>query len=425
MSYLPSPPTRNKRPAVVVPRVPGHRLLGAGTLFTETTIVQHVRCFSEFNSTTPGITPMVRIDFWYARNAGHWGAVASMRARVDQQIEQLLARPDGERAIMLWWLLVYELYPDRGADPIAVFERGEVDVRRTLAMLKPLSRALKRRRIPIDLIHIDNEGGFSFYNLGSEWIRRILRSPRARSKMPPEVAAVNPDHLHYDHPNFVNAKAIWDSYAERLHYDALRKVVVESRMFYVKPGPGIPVMKPSAVNFWAVNPTWPIYDYNGWRLNYTSLDGRSSGPSSYVGNYGTRYTHPSRIHHPIWNNFIGMLNQVRSCLGRPNSVVHPVINDPLNCHPWIYEQMIAHMVRCGINWTQNRCAFIYWNANAPSVNDPIVAEIMQRHDLAVPIQRNLPEIPLDVDVVQTGDYVTTYEDFLDNMDEVINGGGGG
>jgi hypothetical protein len=78
-------------------------------------------------------------------------------------------------------------------------------------------------------------------------------------------------------------------------------------------------------------------------------------------------------------------------------------------------------VRNGINYTTNKCAFIYWNAYTREQNDPIMAGILQRHDLFYPLQRQLPEIPMDVDQVTTADFTTTYADFLTNVASVIPG----
>jgi hypothetical protein len=383
-------------------------------------VLQHLRVWSEYNTVaTPIIKPLIRIDMWYPKSIGYWGSVQMMKDRLDSQIQQLEAAPDGERAIMLWWVLTRELYVAKGADPLAVYEAGAVPTRRALAMLKPLSDELKRRGIPIDLIFLDNEGGFGIFDMGIRWVRKVMRSSRARRKMPENVRSVNPDHLVQSHANFVNARDAWDHWAYKLKYDALKRVITQSGYFNIQPASGGPVQSASAVNFWSTNPLWPIYDYNGWELDRTtSLDGRSSGPSSYVGFNGSRYF--NRVHHWIWNDFINLLNHTRSCLGRPGSVVHPVLSHPWYCHPWMQEQMIAHMVRNGINWSQNRCAFLYWNAYDPHINDPILASIVQRHDLAYPLRRDLPEIPLDTDVVTTVDYTTTYSDFLTNMASVID-----
>lgn len=382
-------------------------------------MLQHLRVFSEYDSPAkPIVTPLIRIDMWYPKHMGHWGSIRMMKERLADQIRKLEATPPGERAIMLWWLLTHEMYVARGADAVAIYEKGFVPTARAMAMLKPFSDEIKRRGITLDLIFIDNEGGFGAFDMGIRWVRRVMRSARARKNMPPEVAALNPDDLDYRSPRFEQARVVWDRYAYKLKYDALKRVVTQSKYFEVRPTPTSAPVSPSAVNFWSVNPTWPIRDYNGWILENTSLDGRSSGPSSYVGFNGSGYARG--VHHWIWNDFINLLNHTRSCLGSPGSVVHPVLSHPNFCHPWIQEQMVAHMVRAGINWSQNRCAFLYWNAHSPNINDPILAGIMQRHDLVYPLRRNLPEIPFDVDRVTTADFTTTYADFLTNMAPVLN-----
>jgi hypothetical protein len=386
-------------------------------------VLQHLRVFSEYNSPAqPVVRPLIRIDMWYPRRMGHFGSVRMMKERLPGQIAQLEAAPEGERAIMLWWLLTHELYVAKGADPLAVYERGKLDTRRAIALLKPLSTEIKRLRIPIDLIFIDNEGGFGLFDIGPAKVRRILRSKRARSKMPAEVATLDISQLEFGAPGYLETNLLWTNYANKMKFDALRDVVTEAELFDVRPSPTAAIERPSSVNFWSMNPRWPIRDYNGWlQTSDSCLDGRSSGPSCYVGNQGAMYA--GRMHHYIWNDLINLLNHVRSCVGKPDSVCHPVLANPLMCHPWIQEEMIRHMVRMGINWSLNRCAFLYWNANSPTENDPILADIMMRNDVAYPLRRNLPEIPLDVDTITTVDYTTTYEDFLINLAEVIDGGG--
>lgn len=382
-------------------------------------MLQHLRAFSEYDSPSkPIITPLIRVDMWYPKHMGHWGSLRLMKDRLADQIRKLEQAPVGDRAIMLWWLLTHELYTAKGADPVAIYEKGVVPTARAMAMLKPFSDEIKKRGITLDLIFIDNEGGFGAFDMGIRWVRKVMRSPRARAKMPREVAALNPDHLDQRSPHFPVARTIWDRYAYKLKYDALKRVVTHSRYFEVRPSRSATPVSPSAVNFWSVNPAWPIYDYNGWFLENTSLDGRSSGPQCYIGTGGSAYAR--RVHHRLWNDFINLLNNVRSCLGKPGSVAHPVLPHPGYCHPWIQEQFIAHNVRAGINWSQNRCAFIYWNAHGQNTNDPIMAAALQRHDLAYPLRRDLPEIPFDVDEVTTGDYTTTYADFLTNMESVLN-----
>lgn len=378
-------------------------------------MLQNLRVFSEYPSpAAPVVTPLIRIDMWYPKSHGFWGSVAMMKGRLADQIAQLEATPEGDRAIMLWWLLTRETYVAKGADPLAIYEAGSIPTRRPLAMLKPFSDEIKRRGITLDLAFIDNEGGFGLFDIGQTRVRRIMRSARARNKMPAAVRAINGDDLDQARPGYPAAKTTWDDHANKLRYDALKRITTQSGYFDVRAGGTGPIQSPSVVNFWSTNPTFPIYDYNGWRLlGDTCMDGRSSGPSCYLGFAGARYAQLN--HYPMWNDFINLVNHVRSCLGRPGSVVHPVLANPWFAHPWMQEQMIAHMVRTGINWRVNRCAFLYWNANNPQLNDPILAAAVQRHDYAYPMLRNLPEIPLDVDTVTTADFTTRYSDFLTNV----------
>lgn len=361
---------------------------------------------------------MARINCWYPRHISYYGMMRAARERAVPTVNQIKAMPEGERVVFLWWLLTYELDQDRGGDPLAIVERGGVNVKRAIAFLEPLSKELKRQKVVIDLLYLDHEVGLGYFDIGGDGIRRIFRSARARRSLPAAVRGIALDDLRPDANRLREAATPWDAYANGIKYGALRKVIIESGLFdVISPQTNRP-HTPDAINFWSVKPSYPIYDYHGWQQFDTTIDGSSSGPSCYTIDFGNTYRR--RVHDRIWNNLINCLNHVRSCLGGPGRHVHPVINNPDSVHPWIYEQFVAHAIRTGINWSRNKCGFCYWNAVNPTENDPVVDAIMQRHDLDYALARNLPEIPFDVDVIQTRDYSTTYSDFLTNMAEVLN-----
>ena len=102
---------------------------------------------------------------------------------------------------------------------------------------------------------------------------------------------------------------------------------------------------------------------------------------------------------------------------RPGAVVWPTIAWPSLIHPWLFEQMVAHSTRMGMNYTGGGCGYIYWREpyiNA-TVEDPLMVQIFNRHDQPWAPLRNLPEIAMDCDSFTTGDYTTTYSDFLANV----------
>jgi hypothetical protein len=114
---------------------------------------------------------------------------------------------------------------------------------------------------------------------------------------------------------------------------------------------------------------------------------------------------------------VDWINMVRSCMARPGAGVWPIMTWPTYTNAWVFEQMFAHMARTGVNWTTNKCAFIYWRegwTNA-AVEDPMFAAIAARHDQAFSPQRNLPAIPMDVDTISTAGFTTTYADFVANV----------
>jgi hypothetical protein len=330
---------------------------------------------------------------------------------------QLAALPDGYRVTFLRGVLRTESYPAYGADPMFLFENGGVKLSRQIMTLRPLGRELRRRGMHLDGVWTDNEGALGFWNLDANTLAAILASPKARAKMPPAVRALRMDMFDVRSPNFRNAVNTFNSYAYGLMYRSLSMALVGSGIFCMPTTPGGPNVQPPTMNYMVSAPTWPVYDPNGWPWYPNTLDGRTSSPGIYLAD-GGRYTQPPRVHRWQWNVLIDAINHIRSVMHRPNSKIWPTIAWPNYTNAWVFEQMIAHWARTGVNWTAGGNAFIYW-VDPPVVNrqveDPLLVQIFSRHDQPFPVQRNLPEIPLDSDSITTAGFTTTYADFLANV----------
>lgn len=376
--------------------------------------MQHNRIFSTEDAFHPDIQKMPQHAGWYdPNNLGELPAIAQQQAlRISDEIQAL---PQSKRVVFLRGILRYESYTNFGADPLYLFENGGVKLSRNIAMLRPFGQELRRRGIHLDAIWTDNEGGSSAWMLTPTQLQAVLRSPKARAKMPPGVRALREEMFVWNHPNFRNAMITFNRWAELLMFRSLRGVMVTSGVFRSPPpGGGAPEQPPTG-NFNIAAPTWQVYDFNGWPTFSFALDGRTSSPGTYL-SYGNRHTY-QRVHDPRWNALADTLNMYRSCMRRPGAVMWPTIAWPNWSHWWLFEQMIAHTTRTGVNYTAGGCGYVYWRE--PYVNaaqeDPLMVEIFNRHDQPWQPQRNLPELQMDCDSITTGDYTTTYEQFLANM----------
>jgi hypothetical protein len=375
--------------------------------------VQHNRIFSTEDSFHPDIVKMPQHLGWWP--AGHPETIPQIaRERAGTVSEAMQALPVGKRVVFLRWVLRYESYTDFGADPTLIFEQGGLRLARAISMLRPFGMELRRRGIHLDAVWTDNEGGSSTWQLTPEQIQGIYASSKARAKMPPGVKALRPEMFSWTHPNYRNAVVTFNRYATQLMCQSLRQVLVGAGIFVSPPSAGVAPRVPPTGNYNVYAPTWPVYDYNGWPIASFSLDGRTSSPSCYL-SPGNRHN-SGRVHDPRWNALADCINYVRSCMRRPGAVLWPTIAWPSYQHPWLFEQMIAHFNRTGVN-TAGGGGYIYWRdvwVNA-AVEDPLMVQIFNRHDQPFPVQRNLPEVQMDCDSITTGTYTTTYADFLANM----------
>lgn len=377
------------------------------------------RLFSLFDSPSSEIVPMPNFMGWYEKNN-----LRSLRSGAQfyagQVADKIRELPPGYRVMQARWVLQYEAAMEEpwGADPLPIFESGGVPVGRGIMMYRPLGKLLKDRGLFLDAIYVDFEAGFSFWNLDEAQFRRIFASAKARAQMPPNIRKLRPEQLTWGHPDFNRESgSLWNRWQGVMLTRAIRRIFVESGIFNLPKKRGGPLVQPAVMNFNYYSPTWRVYDHNGWpSVPVPLIDYRTSCPGFYAGlGNGGRYV--NRTHHLLWNAVIDHLNWTRSIMNRPDSRLWPVLLQPIRVNSWLMEQLVAHMTRTGVNWAGSRSAYVYFSERdyLRPQSDPIMADIMKRHDRPFPRLRGLPEIPLDSDRFETAGFVTTYEDFIRNV----------
>lgn len=324
--------------------------------------------------------------------------------------EQLARTPEGRRAVQPYYILAYGLraseYP---IDITRIYETGVIDVSRDVTVMAELDLRLANRGIDLDLIYCDNEDGLSPWSVGIERLKAVYRSPAALERMPERLRSFDVEHLKLLSREHHDWLLHLGPYIEAIRVEALRKAIYDSGV--ANPASN----RTAACNFHVMRTSFRVYDLNGWEIeNQALIDGRTSCPVAYPGGSGQR--HRGRVHHAVWNSFIDCVNYSRSAAA--TSAILPVIREPLRragqaantVDPggrWLMDQLMGHLIRTGAS------RYMFFHAHASAADDIAIAEIMRDHEEALPGARPvLPEIPLDVDEVVTGEWRTTYAEFL-------------
>lgn len=324
--------------------------------------------------------------------------------------EMLAGVPEGRRAVHPFYLLGFEMkveeYP---VDAVGIYERGVIDSPGDVRTLGLLAEQLDRRGIALDLIYCDTEHDISLWTLGFERLRAVYRSEKALERMPPEARGFDLERMTLMSRECQQWLDAFGPYAQRIKIESIRKALIDAGL--------LPIFgdRTSAVNFYAIRTSFPVYDLNGWKLEWQTLvDTRTSCPVCTPAGQGQRYA--GREHHRLWNALIDTLNHARSSAACGPLV--PVIREPFRARgqaagtvdpgaAWLAEQLVGHLVRAGAD------RFMMFHAHATEADDQMYAEIASRHENAIPGSLpTLPEIRLDVDEIVTGDFRTTYSDFL-------------
>lgn len=379
-------------------------------------MLQHARAFALMPCYSDQIPRMV--TYTARHDQGVTASITSAASFNRDVMPYWVARmPAGARIIQARWILVRETDGAYGGSLMKMLQRGRYDVSPDVRMLRPVANELRRQGLTIDGIFVDNEGGFPSFTISPDQFRAIYSSARIRSRMPSQVRSIPVERLFWGAPTFDYAAAhVWNAWNQDLLARAMRDVFINSRLFHAVRGPGEAPTPPVVNNYNWVFPTRPCYDYNGWPFQQTTpIDGVTSNWNEYFSTAGQRFR--GRTHDIMWNKLIDICNIARACLAGPGRRFWPTIAQPIRNNPWLWERMIAHLTRTGVNWTATKSAFVYfneWDYLGPQ-SDPLAAQILARHDQPFPVQRSLPEIPLDSDTLDTAGYVTTYAEFLDNV----------
>lgn len=374
------------------------------------------RVFAAWPTSETRIPVMVDFFAWYPPND-----VSTMlsigRQRSLTLPQELAERAPGQRVMQLRWLFVYEADVRRyGADPVAILENGFVPIGRTIRMLRPMCNMLKRQNLIPDAVWIDTESGFDCWTLSADQFNRVYASSRARANMPASIRNLTPADYSWTRQGYQQNIIAFNRWTAGIMTQAIRRALIDSGLFVFNTpnGPYVPPI----CRYTGVAPTWPVYDPNGWPLMQTSIDGRTSNTFFY--NFGGNRATVNRTHDYRWNLLVDICNWGRSFMHRANGIFWPLVSQPVYYHnsPWYFEQIIAHLSRLGVT-TNNGNGWIFWNEHDDSVamagQGQIVYETLARHDQPFPVQRDLPQLELDCDQIETAGYVTTYEDFLTNM----------
>ena len=371
-----------------------------------------VRVHSWFDSRQPGITPMI-----WVRVDKEWPMAAATRVA-----PVLKARPVGHRVLFFW-----HPFPeiDKRDLPKVIARGVQFDDR----YYREFFRRLGELEAPVDRIVLDYEDGISLWHtigtipdgrLRIDAAQRVLSNPAAAARLPEAVRRVTPEALASPHAARAAYEA-WNDWAATELKQAIRSSLCDlatRELGYCPP----------TTNYGDIRPGFPIYDFHGWRLPDTAV-GEQSSPSCYLGTLGNRYLGWKKD--VRWNRFIDNLNAVRSASAK--GPVVPWVSSPLfNDSPpapaakgaagidgdegWLWEQMVRHMHATGVS------EFLYWNPGPPyrsaavaASEDALAARTFNSLS-AAPLRRAdwLP-IPLDAGDVRTGDVVTRYEQFLQQI----------
>jgi len=324
--------------------------------------------------------------------------------------EMLEKVPEGRRGLHPFYLLAFQLkLAEHPVDAVSIFERGEIDVSKDTETLGRLGEQLSKRGIVLDYIYCDNENDLSVWTLGDERIKEVYRSEKAKNRFPPAALRHDVSKLKFMTPEYHEWLLHFGSYAQQIKIEGIRKVLIESGL-----------MSPwgertMATNFYGVRTSFRIYDLNGWEYEWQTLvDTRTSCPVCMPAPQGQRYA--GRVHHRAWNSFIDLINHARSA--GATGPINPIIREPFRVQGqapgtvdpgarWYWDQLMGHLIRTGAS------TYMMFHEYATAADDRAIAEIVRGHEAALPAARPvLPEIRLDVDEVVTGDWRTTYSDFL-------------
>ncbi|MGV6814520.1 MAG: hypothetical protein ACWA5W_05855 [Phycisphaerales bacterium] len=362
--------------------------------------------------------------------------IADPRSKTPRQLARKIAsevdREHPEKIAIRFWkeLLPASRDPFDISNPVSLINSGGF----TQGMDEywdEFARELARINVQPDILIFDQENGLDYWHIPREeraGFFRALLSPSAplTIAIPDSLRAVTVEQLmNYRDREGTIALNAYSTFASEFRAAMLKRVFGDA--FDSAFGVHIPIS-----NYRDINMSFTAYTYTNRPFSEATVGGISA-PVAYLDprdSQAPRYIRTEKDQR--WNRFIDLLNRCRSAAA--NGLVTPWISAPgygiHGAHTWavpnelpgeyrIWEQMMDHMLAMGID------TFVVWNPGTrfnPSAvqSDAFMDQWLDEHPVAAgPLLGNLPEIPLDADQVVTNGVVTTYQEFMDAMNNRV------
>ena len=295
---------------------------------------------------------------------------------------------------------------------------GTLDVDSHTDWYRRLYTSLARLGVVPTFLIFDHEDLFNYWNWREFGKQRtdaariqLMRDTlnRLGSQRPDYLRDVTAEGFIGSHPQWRTTVDVWNRFSFDLTYEAMRRAAVDTATDAF--GRVIP-----ATNFNGMLPSFTVYDYNGWPLR-RDWDGFSdwSAPACYLAGTGIRYSALKKGQ--AWGRFVDNMNYVRSCLARservapwiagPTAAAEENSRLPKSAQQWLWREQVLHMRWMGVN------TLLYWNPFEPeSTGDTALATRTFADAQNIPAERReVYEIALDADEIDSAGYVTTYADF--------------
>lgn len=375
----------------------------------------------------PGFPRAARVLSWHDA-PGDWDipfAWADLRHQAPGLAAHLVAadfarREPGDRVLFLFGPLSRGNFP---SDPARLVVEG-VQLEPDRGWMIEFFRGLQQRGAVPDRIVLDieeNSGVFAIFKdvpgmagLQSPRVaifRRVFDDPAVRARLPEELRAFEAGDFAIHTGRGRDAYIAWNRFAATKDRQAIRDAILApAREAF---GRDVPVS-----NWEDVNTPRRLVDSGDWPLE-GALTPHASSPSTYL---WLGHGEPLGEKDRRWNQFIRAINVVRGCLATPDQQVLPWVSYPLygGDHlpplpdPWLWEQLMRHFAASGVE------TYLFWNPRPTRQDFAAAKRWMDEMEIArgvftalevAPPQRDLPEIPFDADVIETGGVRTTYEEF--------------
>ena len=300
---------------------------------TQAVEAEPMRMFSWHDWDLEGVTPMV----WAKMDS------QSPEQAVAETLPQLLAAPEGERAVFFWHF--GDTLLERGLDDVV---RNGMYTDHERAWVRAYLEGLKAGGVTPDFVVLDYEDGVSYWHIGEAEAARVLADPSLREYLPLEVQAFPVESLSDpQHPQWREAVLAFNRWANGERVEAIRNAVVDQVQAVY--GEAIPVS-----NYADQQTSFAAFDANGWLLE-TAPDATASGwssPSLYLDTNGNLH---QAAEDPAWSNFVENLNIARSSLNVSDNVAPWVSYASYGPDRDLWSQQLLQLRAAGVD------TFLLWN----------------------------------------------------------------